>query len=65
MHRGDGETRVQSADMWKAAITVVMATIGILAVVLATTIVLIDAATVDTAAMRDPPQASRCHRGSE
>ena len=51
--------------MWKAAITVVMATIGILAVVLATTIVLIDAATVDTAAMRDPPQASRCHRGSE
>ena len=51
--------------MWKAAITVVMATIGILAVVLATTIVLIDAATVDTAAMRDTPQASRCHRGSE
>ena len=51
--------------MWKATITVVIATIGILAVVLATTIVLIDAATIDVAAMHDRPQAGQCHRGDD
>ena len=51
--------------MWKATITVVMVTIGILAVVLTTTIVLIDAATIDVAAMRDRPQTGQCQRGNE
>ena len=55
----------RSARMWKATIKVVIATIGIFAVVLTATVMLIEAATVDVSAMRDRPQAGPCQRGTD
>ena len=50
--------------MRKAIITVVMATIGLLAIVLTATVMLIDASAVSTTALRDHRVPSRCRAQS-